>query len=441
MKCSACGHPYEEGDRFCGHCGSKHSAEPDQTPSFVPLPDRNQPRRKVKRTSNPKQKRFRFRPLKILGILSLVAIVGIAISSWLVYSQFDTINRLSEVPDSVEVAMDDVGTPVSIDTGPALRALEESANPVEDSSDDQTSFTNSVHASTLATPMATVEATSSKDHEGTTILLMGVDAGSSEEIDVGVRPDSLSVLHLDPNTGTCRILGIPRDSRVELPGYGLTKINHALAVGGVPYQTLVVEQYLNIEIDHYGLVDFDGLVGVVDSVGGITVDNPYAFDQGGIHFAEGEIELDGETALVFARYRHGPDGDFGRIDRQQLVLRALLRELGGVDAVRAVPSLLSAAEGHFKTDLSAIQMTRMANQYRQTCTSSTLETRSLTGAVENHPDPLFNAELSFVVLDPEDVMDGVEWLSGSREESNAVVPGLRASEQFILATVAGQPRH
>ncbi len=97
-----------------------------------------------------------------------------------------------------------------------------------------------------------------------TILLMGVDARPGEAIDIGVRPDALAVLRLDPATGSCRMLAIPRDSRVDLPGYGLTKINHALAVGGIPYQELVVQNFLGITIDKYALIDFGGITELVE---------------------------------------------------------------------------------------------------------------------------------------------------------------------------------
>ena len=106
-----------------------------------------------------------------------------------------------------------------------------------------------------------------------TVLVMGVDARPGQPIDIQVRADALSVVHIDPETGICRMLSIPRDTRVMLPGYGYSKVNHALAIGGVPYQQLVVGQYLGIEIDHYGLIDFAGMAELVDAVGGVTVEN------------------------------------------------------------------------------------------------------------------------------------------------------------------------
>ncbi|MEJ7839579.1 MAG: LCP family protein, partial [Thermomicrobiales bacterium] len=172
------------------------------------------------------------------------------------------------------------------------------------------------------------------------ILLMGVDATEGEAIDISVRPDALAVLHLDRETGSCRMLAIPRDTRVDLPGYGLSKINHALAVGGVPYQTQVVEQYLGITIDHYGLIDFSGVVKIVDEVGGVEVDNPAAFTSLGIDFPVGLQTLNGDEALAYARFRSDDQGDFGRIGRQQEVLRALLKKVSPGDLVGMIPQML-----------------------------------------------------------------------------------------------------
>src|SRR5690606_12035113 len=98
--------------------------------------------------------------------------------------------------------------------------------------------------------------------------MMCVDAREVELIYGGVRSDSLSVLHINPDAQTCRVVSIPRDTRTELPGYGHSKINHALSVGGVEYQKLVTQNMLGIEIDHFALVDFAGVVGTVDALGG-----------------------------------------------------------------------------------------------------------------------------------------------------------------------------
>jgi LCP family protein required for cell wall assembly len=242
------------------------------------------------------------------------------------------------------------------------------------------------------------------------ILLMGVDARQGQSIDVGVRPDSLSVLHLDPETGSCRILAIPRDTRTELPGYGQSKVNHALAVGGVPYEILVVEQLLGIQIDHYGLIDFAGIQGLVDAVGGVTVDNPVAFNHLGFSFAAGDITLNGEQALVYARYRYDNRGDFGRIERQQQVIRAIIDQASGMDVVQSANSLLNNLEDHFKTDLSPTDLIGLATQYRSSCTAETLQVGHLNGDVATFMDPLLNMNLSYVIVSDDEIAARVEWL-------------------------------
>ncbi|MER3485219.1 MAG: hypothetical protein C4345_03810, partial [Chloroflexota bacterium] len=247
--------------------------------------------------------------------------------------------------------------------------------------------------------------------EAVTILLMGVDARPGVAFDIGVRPDSLMVLRLNPETGSCRILSIPRDTRTELPGYGLTKVNHALAVGGIPYQKQVVELLLGIPIDHYVLVDFAGFETLVDAVGGITIDVPEGFVAAdGTVFVAGRQAMTGKQALAFARYRGGPDGDFGRIQRQQEVLRALIRRASGLNLVRSINDLLPAVRQHVRTDLSAAKIAGFALTYRDTCTADHLEVFRLEGYGATFDDPLLNLPLWYLVVDEAEIHRKVQML-------------------------------
>lgn len=236
-----------------------------------------------------------------------------------------------------------------------------------------------------------------------TILLMGVDARPGEAIDIGVRPDALAVLRLDPATGSCRMLAIPRDSRVNLPGYGLTKINHALAVGGIPYQELVVQNFLDITIDKYALIDFGGITELVDAVGGVPIHITESFNQSGIQFDPGDRTLNGDEALAYSRYRNGPDSDFGRIRRQQQVLRAILSKASTMSVISLVQDVLPQLDSHVRTDLSPLEMIALGTKFASTCTDETLVTMKLDGTVETFDDPLFNMPLSYVVVDPAEV--------------------------------------
>ena len=241
-----------------------------------------------------------------------------------------------------------------------------------------------------------------------TILLMGVDARPGEAIDIGVRPDSLMVLHLNGGTGSCRVLSIPRDTRTELPGYGMTKVIHALAVGGIQYEVQVVEQLLGLEIDHYVLIDFNGFEDLVDAVGGITVDVPESFvNDDGREFVVGPQSMSGAQALSYARWRGGSDGDFGRMQRQQLILRALVSKVSGLNIVSSINELLPAVEENLRTDLSPTQMASIGTDYRSGCTESNISMVQLEGSPATYQDPLLQLPLYYVEVEPGEIRQKV----------------------------------
>ena len=242
----------------------------------------------------------------------------------------------------------------------------------------------------------------SVDLQPVNILLMGVDARDGDAIDVGVNSDVLAVAHLDPESGSCRLLNIPRDSRVDLPGYGMTKINHALAVGGIPYQQLVVENFLGIDIDNYALIDFNGIISLVDAFGGVEIEITESFWILGTQFDPGVRTLDGLEALRYSRFRGGADGDFGRIRRQQQVLRALIETAAVSDPATLVRNVLPAIEDHIRTNFDPVDLVNFGKAFRTRCTEETLETATLTGSIGTFWDPLYSVNLSYVVIDEAD---------------------------------------
>jgi LCP family protein required for cell wall assembly len=252
------------------------------------------------------------------------------------------------------------------------------------------------------------------DDDAINILVMGVDSRPGEAIDIGVRPDSLMILRLDPSQGSCRVLAIPRDTRTELPGYGMTKINHALAVGGIPYEQEVVENLTGLTIDHYVLIDFDGFKELVDAVGGITINVPETLTiaEQGVTFEAGEQNFNGQQALTYARYRGGPDGDFGRIQRQQQVLRGLVQRASGLNVVKSINELLPAVSANIRTDLSPTDMANIALDYRSICTDDSIEFFRLEGYDAWFDDPLLNMQLIYVVVDEAEVRSKVAMLLG-----------------------------
>jgi len=159
------------------------------------------------------------------------------------------------------------------------------------------------------------------------VLLLG-----SDDVDNIGRADTIIILSLNPRLKRAALLSVPRDSRVEIPGHGLDKINSAYAYGGVELAQETVEQFLGVRIDYYAQVGFDAFVEAVDELGGVDIDVPDPFGTGkgmvkhtyyeSINLKPGYQHLDGKQALQFARYRN--DSDIERAKRQQQFLRALV---------------------------------------------------------------------------------------------------------------------
>jgi LCP family protein required for cell wall assembly len=160
------------------------------------------------------------------------------------------------------------------------------------------------------------------EQSGTTYLLVGSDA---REGLAGQRTDTIMLLHT--GSGPNLLMSIPRDSLVEIPGHGRTKINAAFAYGGPELLIRTIEQDTGIRVDHYVEIGFTGFKDVVDAVGGITIcpkvdmNDPLAH----LDIKKGCQHADGKTALGYARSRHfDPQyGDISRAQHQREVVSAV----------------------------------------------------------------------------------------------------------------------
>jgi len=153
------------------------------------------------------------------------------------------------------------------------------------------------------------------------VLLLGCD-----DVEEVRRADTIMVLFLNPRLERAALLSIPRDSRVQIPGHGLDKINHAYAYGEVELAQQTVEQFLGITVDYYAQIGFDTFVEVVDELGGVDVDvgkrmKTHTYYES-IDLQKGYQHLSGREALQFVRYRD--DSDIERGKRQQQLLGALV---------------------------------------------------------------------------------------------------------------------
>jgi len=213
--------------------------------------------------------------------------------------------------------------------------------------------------------------TKAKPMEPVNILVLGADYRKG---DVKYRTDSMIVAHVDPQAKKIWMISIPRDTRIEYPGRGPIKINTAHVYGGPEGAVKAVENLTGLKMNHYLEVNFKGFKKAVDAVGGVWIDVPVAIDdiqadQSPGHRARkidaGYQRLDGEHALTFVRARHQfADQDFSRMKNQQLFFLALADQISKVGNVAKIPSLVSAVAPYIQTDMSLVDMIKMAQALR-----------------------------------------------------------------------------
>lgn len=208
------------------------------------------------------------------------------------------------------------------------------------------------------------------------VLVMGIDRvpgapDGSKEIFNG-RSDTMLLLRINPEEDTVKMLSIPRDTQVEIPGVGVTKINDANVRGGPKLAATTVSSVLNgVQIDRYVRVSTDAFRELVDLLGGVEVYVPRAMNYEDktqklkINLAKGQQTLNGDQAEQFARFRHDDLGDIGRVQRQQILLKALLKRLTSPMVIPRLPSLVSAMQKYIDTNLTMEEMLALVGAGRQ----------------------------------------------------------------------------
>ena len=214
--------------------------------------------------------------------------------------------------------------------------------------------------------------------EPTTVLVIGTDGGRAPGRQDANRSDSLMLVRFDPKTHRVSYLSIPRDLRVEIPGYGTSKINAANQVGGPALTLATVKALTGLPIDHVVVVDFDGFEELIDAIGGIDVnvpkpilsnkfDCPYkparCADWEGWKFEKGVQHMDGRRALVYSRVRKNEldpsDSDITRGSRQQIVADAVGDEIASLGTFLRLPFMGQKLAAPLATDLSAWELAQL----------------------------------------------------------------------------------
>lgn len=203
------------------------------------------------------------------------------------------------------------------------------------------------------------------------ILLMGVDSEKDGlDSSVASNGDSLIAVTFNPSTSNITMLSIPRDSYVPImcfKDHYENKITHA-AWNGTDCMIDTIENFLNVPIDYYVKINFKGVVGLVDALGGITANVPVDMCVGNsdrkipICLKKGVQHLNGEQALVLSRDRHSQaGGDLDREQNQQAVIKAILDKVKNIRNIDQITDILNSISRNIDTNFSTDQILSFYN--------------------------------------------------------------------------------
>jgi LCP family protein required for cell wall assembly len=207
--------------------------------------------------------------------------------------------------------------------------------------------------------------------DATNILLLGTDHAQLSGRETANRSDSITLVRVDTDKHRIAYLSIPRDLVAEIPGYGSSKINAAMQLGGPRLAVRTVAGLTGLPVNHVAIVDFGQFEKLIDKLGGIDIDVPrpivskfdcpYPTEErcaqwDGWRFAKGKQHMDGRRALIYSRVRKNKldpsDTDFARAERNQQVLQAVAGKLTSFGTLVDLPFIGSDLLAPLTTDLS-----------------------------------------------------------------------------------------
>ncbi len=193
------------------------------------------------------------------------------------------------------------------------------------------------------------------------ILLIGIDVSMDDHRRIlpFSRSDTLMLVSFDPQRHRINALSIPRDTYAAIPGAAAQKINAAYAIGGPRLTIRVVEALLGVPVHYTVKLGASSFARIVNALGGVEIDvekdMKYTDTWGDVYInlKKGRQILSGDQTTQYIRFRSDAEGDIGRVDRQQKVLRAILHKLKSPLTVLSTPRLVQAFGRNTQTNLSA----------------------------------------------------------------------------------------
>ena len=275
------------------------------------------------------------------------------------------------------------------------------------------------------------------DDDRINLLLLGVGGAGHAGPEL---TDTIIFSSFQPSTSDVAMLSIPRDLAVPIPGYGYRKINNVNAYGeleekgqGPVWASEIIGDLLDQDVHYYVKVDFNGFVDLIDAVGGIDVYVERAFTDYSypteddlvqtISFEQGWQHMDGETALMFSRSRHGTNGegsDFARAARQQKILLAVKDQVLSTSTLLnpgRLDRVIETFQDNVSTNMSFWEMIKLARY----APDIELDNVHLS-VLDSGPDsPLYSTTIngSYVLLPKQDDWSGLEEVADNIFETDS----------------------
>ena len=281
---------------------------------------------------------------------------------------------------------------VSLDSTPLLQSDLSAAEASVFTQDEPITSANNLRLPRLTRPvnilLLGIKVTSSDIDDYEAIEAEGYDAlvDSFEGLS-----DTMLMLRFDPSTERVAVMSIPRDTRTNVDGI-ITKINEANREGGPALSAEAVSELMGgVGIDRYMRINVQGVEKLIDALGGVEVNVPkdmkYQDDSQHlyINLKAGEQRLDGDKALQFLRFRYDDNGDIGRVQRQQLLMRALVEQALNPTTIARLPKILSVIQSHVDTNLSVEELVALVG-YGAQANRSNIQMLMLPGQFSSYED-------------------------------------------------------
>ncbi len=252
------------------------------------------------------------------------------------------------------------------------------------------------------------------------VLIIGEDnTGGTEQKPYGLS-DTIMLSNIDFTNLKVSAVSIPRDTLVNIVGYGESKINASHVFGGPKLTEEVVEELTGVRPDYYIKTNVEGFRDTVDIIGGVEIDveknMKYDDNWGKLHInlKKGRQVLNGEDAMGYVRFRHDKLGDITRMERQQKFIKALAKKMVEPASIPKLPWTIKSVMNNIDTDMTSKDLLCLA-KFAGKINVDEIEMTTLPGV-------------------PRNINGGSYWIVDEDETYNLI------RRLFLTRTIAGLPK-